>query len=359
MIFERALRRELSHSASGIFIVLFAIMATTQLVRLLNAALGGRVAPEAVAALLGFAALQYLPILLGLTMFIALLLTLSRHYRDSEMVIWFVSGRSLFDWIPPVLRFAVPIVTVIALLSFFVTPWSMFKSAEYRENINKRSDATHIASGSFRESQEGDRIIFVEKIDEASGEVRGVFVRAIEKNRVILVMADRGRRRIETNGDQFLLLEGGRRYEVIPGKPELKQVEFASYAVRIELGENIRPTKTTRQQTTADLIRIGGKNEQAELVWRMSLPLSALTLAIIAIPLSYANPRSARSFGVLIAMLTFLTYNNLQSVMQSWIAQGKLSFAMGWWPLHATILTIALVLIWRRVSKQQLRRIWR
>lgn len=359
MIFERALRRELSHSATGIFIALFAIMATTQLIRLLNEALGGRVAPEGVAALLGFAALQYLPVLLGLTMFIALLLTLSRHYRDSEMVIWFVSGNSLFGWIRPVLRFAAPIVVVIAVLAFFVTPWSMFKSVEYRQNLSKRSDTTHVAAGSFREAPGGDRVIFVEKIDAESGQVRGVFVRAIEQGQVILVMAERGRRISAENGDQFLVLEGGRRYEVIPGKPELRQVEFASYAVRIELGENVRPTRTTRQQSTADLFRLNGKAEQAELLWRIGLPVSAIVLALMAIPLAYANPRSGKSLGVVVALLTFLTYNNLQSVIQSWVGQGRLSFALGWWPLHALVLVVALLMIWRRVSMRGWARPWR
>jgi lipopolysaccharide export system permease protein len=350
MIFERALRRELSHSATGIFIALFAIMATTQLIRLLNEALGGRVAPEAVAALLGFAALQYLPVLLGLTMFIALLLTLSRHYRDSEMVIWFVSGNSLFSWVRPVFRFAAPIIAVIAVLSFFVTPWSLFKSVEYRQNLSKRSDATHVAPGSFREAPGGDRIVFVEKIDPESGQVKGVFVRAIEQGQVILVVAERGRRLTGDNGDQFLLLEGGRRYEVIPGQPELRQVEFASYAVRIEIGENVRPTRTTRQLSTPDLLRAGGKSEQAELLWRIGLPVSALVLALMAIPLSYANPRSGKSLGIVVALLTFLTYNNMQSVVQSWVAQGRLSFALGWWPLHALVVLVSLLLIWRRVS---------
>jgi lipopolysaccharide export system permease protein len=103
MIFQRAVRREFSHAAAGIFIALFAILLTTQLIRLLSEAARGGVEPGAVAALLGFAALNYLPILLSLSLFISILLTLSRSYRDSEMVVWFSSGLSLTAWIRPVL----------------------------------------------------------------------------------------------------------------------------------------------------------------------------------------------------------------------------------------------------------------
>ena len=92
MIFQRAIRREFTHSAAGVFVALFAILLTTQLIRFLGQAAQGSIAPEAVVALLGFSALNYVPALLSLASFIAILLSLSRSYRDSEMVVWFSSG---------------------------------------------------------------------------------------------------------------------------------------------------------------------------------------------------------------------------------------------------------------------------
>jgi lipopolysaccharide export system permease protein len=67
MIFQRAVRREFTHLAAGVFTALFAIMMTTQLIRLLNEAAQGSVEPDAVVALLGFSALNYLPHLLSLS----------------------------------------------------------------------------------------------------------------------------------------------------------------------------------------------------------------------------------------------------------------------------------------------------
>ena len=76
MIFQRAVRREFTHSAAGVFTVLFAIMMTTQLIRLLNEAAQGSVEAGAVATLLGFPALNSLPHILSLSRFIAILVTL-------------------------------------------------------------------------------------------------------------------------------------------------------------------------------------------------------------------------------------------------------------------------------------------
>ena len=74
MIFERAARREFAQAAAGISVALLAILTSTNLIRLLKEAAGGRIAPEAVASLLGFAALNFMPVLLSLTLFVAVLL---------------------------------------------------------------------------------------------------------------------------------------------------------------------------------------------------------------------------------------------------------------------------------------------
>ena len=52
MIFQRAVRREFTQAAVGVFVALFAILLTTQLIRLLGQAASGQVASEAVVALL-------------------------------------------------------------------------------------------------------------------------------------------------------------------------------------------------------------------------------------------------------------------------------------------------------------------
>jgi lipopolysaccharide export system permease protein len=83
-----------------VFVTLFTVMATTQSIRLLGDAASGKIASEAVLALLGFSAINYLPVLLSLTVFMAVLLVVSRQYKDSEMVVWFSAGRSLKAWAP-------------------------------------------------------------------------------------------------------------------------------------------------------------------------------------------------------------------------------------------------------------------
>jgi lipopolysaccharide export system permease protein len=349
MIFERAARREFAQAAAGISVALLAILTSTQLIRLLKDAAGGRIAPEAVASLLGFAALNFMPILLSLTLFVSILLTLSRVYRDSEMVVWFSCGQPLTAWIRPVLRFALPIVLAIAVLSGFLSPWANYNTAEYKQRLAARSDVSQVSPGAFRESKRGQRVFFVESVAEDASQVGNVFVASMQEGKLGVVMSDTGYQEVAPNGDKFVVLENGRRYEVEPGTPQFKVMEFERYKVRTEDGEAKPSDRSPNRLPITELVLETSKQARGELLWRIGMPVSAIILALLAIPLSYVNPRAGRSANMLIAILVYAIYSNMISVSQAWVAQGKLSFGVGVWLAHAVMLVPLLLLFYKRI----------
>lgn len=353
MIFQRAAQREFAQTAAAVFVALFAILMTTQLVRLLGRAAGGQVASEAVMALLGFAALNYLPVLLSLTLFIAVLLSLSRAYRDSEMAIWFGSGVPLTAWIRPVLHFALPVVLSIAVLALFLSPWALTKRAEYEKRMDQRDDVARVSPGAFKESARGDRVFFVESLagaEEEESRVRNVFISSMQHGRQGVVAAAQGHTEIAENGDKFIVLTQGRRYEATAGSAEYRVMEFSRYAIRTETFEAMGVEKTAKNLSTWDLVREPTRLNLGELLWRIGVPLSALTLALLAIPLSFVNPRAGRTNNLILALLTFMTYSNLLSLSQAWVAQGRLAFSIGVWAVHLLMLVALTLLFWKRLA---------
>ena len=350
MIFERAARREFAQAAAGISVALLAILTSTNLIRLLKEAAGGRIAPEAVASLLGFAALNFMPVLLSLTLFVAVLLSLSRVYRDSEMVVWFSSGLSLAAWIRPVMVFTLPLVLAIAGLSLFVSPWALSKSAEYRSNLSTRRDAGQTTPGAFQESTSGERVVFVEAVADDESYVKNVFVSAVQNGRLGVTMAATGHQEFAENGDRFMVLENGRRYELEPGSPEMRILEYGRYAIRLETKEARGIERTPKNSPTMDLIAQNLPVYRAELMWRLSLPISAIVLALLAIPLSFVNPRAGRSANMLLALFAYMVYNNLLTISQAWIADGKISFEMGLFAVHVFMLCLLPLMFLRRIA---------
>ncbi|HWT54003.1 MAG TPA: LPS export ABC transporter permease LptF [Rhodocyclaceae bacterium] len=362
MIYRRAVQREFAQTALVVFVALFSILMTTQLIRLLGQAAGGRVAPEAVMALLGFGALGYLPVLLSLTLFVSVLMTLSRMYRDSEMVVWFSSGLSLRDWINPVLRFAVPIIVSILALSMYLAPWAQSKSGEMRQRMDQRDDVSKVSPGVFRESTSGDKIFFVEGVSGAqsgNGQVKNVFMNSVQHGRIGIMAAASGHVEQAANGDRFVVLEKGHRYEGMPGTPEYRVMEFERYALRTETRESRGVEVSPRALSLHQLVRDPTPINRGELLWRIGVPVSATVLALLAIPLSFVNPRAGRANNLVFAVLAFMIYSNLISLCQAWVARGKLPFELGVWVVHIVMLLILLLLFWRRLSLFSWSRLWR
>jgi lipopolysaccharide export system permease protein len=348
MIFHKALVREFANTALATFFVLLGITITTQLVKLLGQAASGLITSSVVFALLGLTLINYLGILLSLTTFIAVLLTLTRSYRDSEMVVWFASGVGLTRWARPVLSFALPLVVMIGLVSLVLSPWAVSRSEELRRLMESRDDVSTIVPGVFRESSRADRVYFVEEVSGTENMVGNVFVASNQHQKLGVMVARRGFQETAENGDRFLVLLNGRRYEGAPGTPEYRVYEFDRYAMRVELGAAAARAPTTKTASTVDLVQQPNPRNLSELSWRVNLPVSALILSLLAIPLSFVNPRAGRSMNLVMAILIYMTYNNLLSIVQAWIAQARVSFGAAF-VVHVLMLVLLGVLFYRRI----------
>ena len=356
MIFQRSLLREFTATGSAAFFVLLAITITTQLIRFLGYAARGNISSDAVLTFLGFASLRYLPHLLSITLFISILMTLTRSYRDSEMVVWFTSGQGLNAWIRPVLIYAAPVAVIIATLSFLLAPWAIGKTEEYRHQLESQDDIAAISPGVFKEARNGERVFFVEKLAANLSTVANIFVHSDEKGEVGTTVAKRGYQETAANGDRFLVMLNGRRYIGNAGSAEFRIVEFEKYAVRIDTGEVKTAVPSVKALPMLELLADHSPDARAELVWRAGLPLSALVLSLLAVPMSFVNPRAGRSLNLMLAALLYTVYTNMLSIFQAWVMQQKIGVVFGMWAVHLVMLAMVLMMFYLRLSVRPFRR---
>jgi len=349
MIFRRALQRELASSAGATFTVLFTILVTWTLIKVLGTAAGGKVDPADVLALIGFAILLYLPTILTLTVFISVLAAVTRSYRESEMVVWFASGVSLRRWILPVLSFGLPIVLAVGALSLWAAPWGALKRVEFVERFQKREDLKRVAPGQFRESSSADRVFFVERSTTGATVVQNVFVNSQDKDGTSIVVAKEGVIEADEKGGQYLVLSNGRRYQGTPGQADFQSMEFERYKMRVATKAPVLGTDTpSNALPTSVLLQLDNQYTNAELLDRISAPIICLVLLLLAIPLGFVNPRAGSSANMILALLIFFTYLNLNKLMENSVKRAKLDFDMAWWPLHVLAgLMVAALFAWR------------
>ena len=351
MIFKRSLISELANIAGGVFTVLFTIVLAVAMVRFLNLAAGGSVDHAAVFQLVLYNALVNLPPLLAASLFIAALMTMMRSWQDNEMVVWFSSGgRSLLSWVEPMLRFALPIVAVIALLSLVISPWARAETEKLRTQYVQRDDVNAIAPGRFIEAMGGKRVFFIESAGENENEVGRVFVAESGVGKESVVAAARGTVETNAEGDRYIVLKDGSRYETMNDSAQTRVVEFSDYAIRLDIRiDNAFSSTRANSLPLAVLLALPSPENQAELLWRFSWPIAALNLVLLAIPLSCTSPRAGRSLNLLMAALIFILYLNGLSVAESRVTQEKLSLWSAFVLLNGSVFLIAVVLFVRRI----------
>ena len=347
-IFKKSLSHELINSAGAAFLILIGIVIAQRAGNLIRLASKGILPNDAIVTMLGFSLVKFLPMILSLAIFLAVLMTLTRWHRDSEMAVWFSSGLGLNKWINPILVFALPVIAVILVLSLWVMPWATQKVEDYRVQLKSRDELATISPGVFKESNNGERVYYVESYDELGNVVKNVFVQSIQHQKIGVIVASEGSRKKEENGDDFLVLEKGRRYESKPNSAEVSTTEFERYAIRVETKEVARQPNSDNAKPIIELLKNSSLADMAELQWRLAIPISTLILVLLAIPLSFVDPRAGRSLNMVFALLIYIVYNNLLSICEAWIAQGRLSTMIGMWPVHAFFLFLAAYLFYRR-----------
>ncbi|SMC50029.1 LPS export ABC transporter permease LptF [Polynucleobacter kasalickyi] len=350
MIYEKALRRELSYTTGGVFLVLITIMMTTLVIRILGYAATGSVSPKDVIILIMLAMIGYIAVILSVSIFIAIIFVLIRWHKDSEMVVWYASGLNLKMLYYPVLRFALPWLIVISAMSIFIWPWSNAKTTEISQKFKGRDEASMIVPGQFFESANSGRVFFVERINSISNEIQNVFVTDFRNQRLTVAMSESGYIENLPNGTKVVKIFNGRRYEGKPSEGDFKILEFKQYTVDIEKKAQSPIHLSSKESPTLELIENPSPIAKGELLWRIGLPLMALGLMLIAVPLAYVNPRRGNYIALLYAVFIYLIYSNLLNISQTLVSDAKESFTNLIWPLHVLAFLVAIVLVNHRLN---------
>ena len=358
MLFHSSIQKDLARSFGATVVVLATIVMTIILIRTLGQATKGSVNPSEVMLVMGLTVLGHLTTILTLSLFIAVVSTLSRMYADSEMVIWFSSGKGLTTFATPLLKFASPIFLAIALLAFFVWPWSNQQIQVLKNRFEQRNDIERVAPGQFQESSGGKRVFFIDKDSPNNQTGRNVFVSSLDGHKESITTAQQGQIEIH-NGERFLSLKSGQQMLLNHQTGDVRITGFQDYQLLIDLTSKIAVSDTQiRTVSTSELIKEPNTGHLSELSWRMGLPIAALNLLIMGLALASVNPRIGKSYHLALALFCFVGYYNMINVGQNWIASGKSTFPALMLSLHGGAFCFAMAWLLFRHFNLSWRNLW-
>lgn len=351
MLFKRSLISELANNTGGVFTVLFTIVVAIGMVQILGQAAGGRIDNAVVFQMILYNALINLPPLLTGSLFVGVLSTMMRAWQDNEMVVWFsTGGRSLFSWVGPVLAFTIPFIFAIGLLSVVISPWARSHSDQNKVAYTQREDVSQLTPGRFIETNGGRRVFFIESAGDKPDEIGRLFLSESSHQKDSVVLAEGAKVEVNPEGDRYIVLRDGRHYGLNGKDDSIRLMEFDSYALRVDVKvDQARSKLKTQSKSFGALWNDPTPENQGEILWRLTWPIAALNLALLAVPLSCTSPRAGRSLNFIVAALTFILYLNSVTIVQTWVEQSKVGLWEGLWGLNGLVALIIVLLYIRRV----------
>ena len=323
-IVDRYLLSEATKVFSAIVAILVLIVASMLFLRTLEEVNVGALSVQLVLSFLGFQVVRDMPNLLPPAFFLALLVTLSRFSRDSELIAMSACGIGPRRLLRALLLLAIPVALITAWLSLVLQPWAAAGIHQIR--MQQKEQAAQIAGlqpGRFYLEQRGELVLYIGAIDRQQS-LGDVFILDRRGDVARLVVSKGGQHRLEEEtGDHIVTLSSGHRFDGDPGSAAFMIGDFEEYRIRIRAsgsGQGVISKRSTTPSST--LLASSELPDRAELEHRLAAPLAILILTVVAVPLVALSPRQRSSGRLFLAFLAYFSFFNLQRLAENWLATG-------------------------------------
>jgi lipopolysaccharide export system permease protein len=340
-ILDRYILREVLVSWLSVSGVLLAILIPYQVAGVLARAAENQYPRGVVFELIALGAVQNLSLILPVGLLLGIVLGLGRLYHDSEMTAAQACGAGARPVLVPVLGFTALLTVLLTVLALQITPSAVGRMLDLRREALRAGQFAPIAPGKFSTFGGGSTVVYAQGADK-DGTLTRVFVQRSRGQQLEIALAQRATHTYSEGGDlQIITLYDGERYEGIPGERRFRIVRFSENSIPVRLPPDSGGSKAVGGLPTAALVGSADPKQRAELQWRIALPIMAVLMALIAVPLARLAPRQGRYARVGYAVLIFFLYINLMIAGKTWIEKGSTPEWLGLWWVHAVIAVFA------------------
>ena len=350
-ILAKYLMRQVLMLLVAVFIVIGLVIFGNQLVLVVKESIEQGIPLADLLPLVGFNMIRDVPLILSLSLFLAIILAVSKSYKDSEAIVMNslgVGDKHFMVFVQPVV---ISIFIFILFLTTVAVPWSKQQRAMIMDRSENASEFSFIKEGEFQEFKNGELVFYASKVKDIKGEstqdMEEIFIYTLAGEEPVITLASQAQKFTDASTKSvYLRLKNGIRYHGFPADSDKKILNFDVYDLQIIDGDkNQSSNKITKieSKSTLDLLFSNDPREIAEWQWRLSQPISVLILAIFGVLLGKASPRGGKNLGVLAGVLVFIVYNNALLVAKSSLERGEILPIIGMWWVHLLVLFIIFI----------------
>jgi lipopolysaccharide export system permease protein len=345
-ILNRYVLREIGLHFVAVTGILFVILVSFQVGKVLSQAAANQFPRDVVWSLIALTSIKYLTVLIPLGLFLAVMLALGRLYHDSEMAAVRSSGVGLRNLLRPVLTLTLTVVGALLWLAFFVGPDAAARAEQLRVQAIRQARLAGVQPQHFGSFANGNVVYYAESIE--GGILYNVFVQRRVGDKIEVTVAKRAEQIGVGEVQQTFVLYEGESYLGVPGSGEFTVARFGELGYPIELPTAANRTARIEAKPSFDLVPFATAADRAEFEDRFAPPIMTFLLAMLAAPLARLRPRQGRYAKMGIALLAYFVYLVLLNTARAWIEKETGAGALGLWWVHGVAGVVAVWLLWKQ-----------
>jgi lipopolysaccharide export system permease protein len=350
-ILSRYLLKNLVVFLLSIFFIIGLIIFGNQFVITLQESAEHGIPFQELMPIIGFNMLRDIPIIFSLSLFLAIIISISQMYKSSEAVVMNAVGigeKGFLSYIQPIIILS---FILVFILTIYAVPWAKQQKSYTEDETVNASEFSFITEGKFENFKNGDIVFYASESSaiDSSGEqnMEEIFIYVSSEESPVIVLASEATKYTDSISQSiYLRLRDGVRYEGLPGELNINIMDFDQYDLEIVSGEikkSLSNYSEIEEKTSIDLLIEGSLLSIAEMQWRFSQPLSILILSVIGVLLGRTSPRTGKGINLLIGVVIFMVYNNGLLIAKTSIENGELNPLVGLWSIHLMFILFFII----------------
>jgi len=344
------LSREILKTSAATMLVLYIILMSNALGRVLAEIADGDVPQQALGAVMLSQSVNLFVMLLPISFFLGIIFAFGRMYNDQEIVVMNACGIGYRDFYKPVFIVLLPLLLLTSITSLSLNA-KMKRNALAMIDQGDNQHAFHqVKAGQFNQSEGGDTVFFMESISADKLKLRDVIIGQTDPDAMILEVAKSGQQQLDKlSGDLFLVIGPGQRVEGTAGQKDFKIIDYDQHGILLENKVKLAdPHVHSIEKTIFELWSSKRISDRVELHWRIAIPVVLVVLALLAVPLSYVSPRKGRFGKVGYALLVYIAYFNLAALTRAQLEANTIPMIVNFWWVHLLFIALTVALVYRR-----------
>lgn len=337
--------------------ILLVVIVGGSFVRLLAQVADGVFPVTVLLPMLGLSTISSLSILMSISLFLAVLVTLGRLYADSEVTALRASGMGGFQLLKPFLGLGIVLALVQAIFSLWLEPWADQQYQQLKAEASRTADLAGIPPGRFVTLAESNQVVYAETLSTTDGKsLKNIYMFNDEGEQTQIIAAAEARQVTDPDsGNKYLQLAKGDWFVNERGSLASRLIHYDVLGLFLPGFEGVKKRVRTKTLPTMVLAASDNVRWQAEYQWRLASPMMVLVLVVLAVPLSHTSPRKGRFASLAVAVVGCILYFNFLALARGWMASGATPAWLGLWWVHILPLVIAASLMWRQGAFSALR----